>query len=41
VKVMIGGAAVNEDYARDIGADGYAENANDAVVKAKTLVVSP
>lgn len=41
VKVMIGGAAVNEDYARDIGADGYAENANDAVVKAKTLVESP
>ena len=41
VKVMIGGAAVNEDYARDIGADGYAENANDAVAKAKTLVESP
>jgi corrinoid protein of di/trimethylamine methyltransferase len=38
VKVMVGGAAVNEDFARQIGADGYAENANDAVVRAKVLV---
>ncbi|MEM3004284.1 MAG: corrinoid protein [Candidatus Bathyarchaeia archaeon] len=38
VKVMVGGAAVNEDYAREIGADGYAENANDAVNVAKTLI---
>jgi 5-methyltetrahydrofolate--homocysteine methyltransferase len=38
VKVMVGGAAVNEDYAREIGADGYAENANDAVHTAKTLI---
>ena len=38
VKVMVGGAAVNEDFARQIGADGYAENANDAVVRAKALV---
>ena len=38
VKVMIGGAAVNEDFAHEIGADGYAENANDAVNKAKLLV---
>ncbi|MBS7623145.1 corrinoid protein [Candidatus Bathyarchaeota archaeon] len=38
VKVMVGGAAVNEDYAREIGADGYAENANDAVNLAKTLI---
>jgi len=38
VKVMVGGAAVNEDFASQIGADGYAENANDAVVRAKALV---
>ena len=38
VKVMVGGAAVNEDFVREIGADGYAENANDAVIKAKDLV---
>jgi dimethylamine corrinoid protein len=38
IKVMVGGAAVNEDFARQIGADGYAENANDAVVRAKALV---
>jgi dimethylamine corrinoid protein len=38
VKVMVGGAAVNEDFVREIGADGYAENANDAVIKAKDLL---
>jgi trimethylamine corrinoid protein len=38
VKVMVGGAAVNQDFAREIGADGYAENANDAVAKAKELI---
>ena len=38
VKVMVGGAAVNQDFAREIGADGYAENANDAVAIAKELI---
>jgi len=38
VKVMVGGAAVNEEFAREIGADGYAENANDAVARAKILI---
>ena len=38
VKVMVGGAAVNQDFAREIGADGYAENANDAVTKAKEFI---
>ena len=38
VKVMVGGAAVNQDFASEIGADGYAENANDAVTRAKALV---
>ena len=38
VKVMVGGAAVNEDFVREIQADGYAENANDAVIKAKDML---
>jgi len=39
VKVMVGGAAVTEKWARDIGADAYAENASDAVKAAQGLVV--
>lgn len=31
VKVIIGGAAVNEHWATEIGADGYAEDAVDAI----------
>jgi len=31
VKVIIGGAAVNERWANEIGADGYAEDAVDAI----------
>jgi len=38
VKVMVGGAPVTEQWARDIGADGYAEDAIGAVALAKTLV---
>ena len=38
VKVMIGGAAVTQDYADRIGADGYAVNAAEAVNKAKELL---
>ena len=38
VKVMVGGAPVSESFARQIGADGYTENANAAVCLAKTLV---
>lgn len=38
VKVMVGGAPVNEDFARQIGADGYSDNANSAVSKAKELL---
>jgi len=38
VKVMIGGAPVNQDYAKQIGADGYAENAVSAVKLAFRLV---
>src|SRR5574341_395053 len=37
VKVMIGGAPVTQHYASEIGADGYGENANEAVRLARTL----
>ncbi|WP_440953766.1 methyltransferase cognate corrinoid protein [Methanococcoides sp. FTZ1] len=37
VKTMVGGAPVTQDWADMIGADVYAENANDAVVKLKAL----
>ncbi len=35
VKVMVGGAPVTEQFAREIGADGYGENATQAVALAK------
>ena len=38
VKTLIGGAAVSQSYADRIGADGYGEDVNDAVLKAKSLV---
>lgn len=38
VKVMVGGAPVTEEYAEEIGADGYAPNAATAVDKAKELL---
>lgn len=38
VKVMIGGAPLNEQFALQIGADAYTSNANAAVVKAKELL---
>ncbi|MDR0795173.1 MAG: corrinoid protein [Tannerella sp.] len=38
VKVMIGGAPINESFARGIGADGYGSNANSAVTLAKKLM---
>lgn len=38
VKVMIGGAPVSESFARQIGADGYSDNANAAVALAKSLL---
>ena len=37
LKVFIGGAPVTQNYADEIGADGYATNAASAVVKAKEL----
>lgn len=38
VRIMIGGAAVDEGYAREIGADAYASDAYAAVKKAEALV---
>ena len=40
VKVMIGGAPVTDDYADQIGADGYSSDASRAVNLAKSLVGS-
>ncbi len=40
VKVMVGGAAVSPSWAEEIGANGYAENAIEAVEVAKRLVKS-
>ena len=41
VMVMVGGAPVTESYAKQIGADGYAENAMSAVDLAFRLVDAP
>jgi 5-methyltetrahydrofolate--homocysteine methyltransferase len=38
VKVMIGGAPITEDYARQIGADGSAPDASRAVAMAKSFL---
>jgi 5-methyltetrahydrofolate--homocysteine methyltransferase len=38
VKVLVGGAPVNSQYAKEIGADGYSENASGAVGLVKNLV---
>lgn len=37
-RIMIGGAPVTPDYATQIGADGYSENASTAVALARQLV---
>ncbi len=38
VKIMIGGAPLNMNFANQIGADGYSDNANSAVQTAKELM---
>lgn len=38
VKIMVGGAPVNEVFARRIGADGYTGNANAAVIMAREFI---
>lgn len=38
VKILIGGAPVNQKFADEIGADGYSSNANEAVILAKHVL---
>jgi 5-methyltetrahydrofolate--homocysteine methyltransferase len=38
VKIMVGGAPLTDQYAREIGADGYAADASRAVALAKSLM---
>jgi 5-methyltetrahydrofolate--homocysteine methyltransferase len=38
VKVLVGGAPVTAQYANEIGADGYGENANSAVALTRKLL---
>jgi len=38
VKVMIGGAPITQDYANQIGADGFSPDASRAVATAKSLI---
>ena len=38
VKIMVGGAPVNAEFAREIGADAYTADANEAVIVAKQLL---
>jgi trimethylamine corrinoid protein len=38
IKTMIGGAPVTQRWAEEIGADAYAENAAEAVSKARELL---
>ncbi len=40
VKVMVGGAPVTEQFAQEIGADGYSENASSAVALARKLAAA-
>jgi methanogenic corrinoid protein MtbC1 len=38
VKIMVGGAPVLPDWANEIGADGYGDNAAEAIKLAKELI---
>ena len=40
VKIMVGGPPVNDEYARQIGADGTAPDAGAAVLLAKNLILT-
>ncbi len=39
-KVMVGGAPITQDFADEIGADGYATDAGSAAQKAKALATA-
>jgi len=41
VKIIVGGAPVTEDYARRIGADGYAADAGQAANLIRRLIKPP
>jgi 5-methyltetrahydrofolate--homocysteine methyltransferase len=38
VKVIVGGAPVNQNFANDIGADGYARDAAEAIDLVRSLI---
>ncbi len=38
MSVLVGGAPVTKSWAEEIGADGYAENASQAVLEADRLM---
>jgi 5-methyltetrahydrofolate--homocysteine methyltransferase len=38
VKILVGGAPVNERFAREIGADGFGATSTDAVALARTMI---
>jgi methanogenic corrinoid protein MtbC1 len=40
VKIMVGGAPLTSQFAAEIGADGYSDNASAAVALARNLVLS-
>jgi 5-methyltetrahydrofolate--homocysteine methyltransferase len=40
VKILIGGAPVTRQYAEEIGADGYSDNAGGAVSMVKSLIAA-
>ena len=39
VKIMVGGGSVTQEFAQEIGADAYTENAVDAAEIAKTFFI--
>ena len=39
IKIMVGGAPVTKEFANEIGADGYADDAGSAVKMAKSLIM--
>ena len=40
VRIMVGGAPVTSAFAQDVGADGYAPDASNAVALARRLIAS-
>jgi 5-methyltetrahydrofolate--homocysteine methyltransferase len=41
VKIMVGGAPITQQFAEEIGSDGYGDNASSAVTLARKLVAVP